>query len=144
MTEPASGTLRRTCLHAEHVRLGARLVPFAGWEMPVQYAGIIEEHNAVRTDAGMFDVSHMGRYEGSGPQAATLLRRVCTYDMTRLQPGQGHYAAVCNPEGGIMDDVYVYALAPECYLLVANASNAGKIHDWLRRHASGFKAELAD
>ena len=164
MTEPPAGTLRRTCLHEEHVRLDARLVPFAGWEMPVQYAGIIEEHNAVRTDVGMFDVSHMGRFEVTGPQAAALLRHVCTYDMTRLEPGQGHYAAVCNPEGGIMDDVYVYCLpaipspsparrergGPEGrgegprYLLVANASNADKIRDWLRRHAAGFKAELAD
>jgi len=120
------------------------MVPFAGWEMPVQYSGIIEEHTAVRTAAGMFDVSHMGRFEVTGPQAAALLRRVCTFDMTHLQPGQGHYAAVCRPDGGIMDDVYVYCLAPERYLLVANASNAGKIRDWLRRHAAGFKAELAD
>ncbi|MDO8613400.1 MAG: glycine cleavage system aminomethyltransferase GcvT [Dehalococcoidia bacterium] len=144
MTEPAADTLRRTCLHEEHLLLGARMVPFAGWEMPVQYAGIIEEHNAVRQAAGMFDVSHMGRFEVTGPQAAALLRHVCTYDMTHLQPGQGHYAAVCRPDGGIMDDVYVYCLVPERYLLVANASNAGKIRDWLRRHAAGFKAELAD
>src|SRR3970040_2287214 len=154
-----SGTLRRTCLHDEHVRLGARPVPSAGGERPVQYAGIIEEHNAVRTDAGMFDVSHMGRYEVSGPQAAALLRYVCTFDMTHLQPGQGHYAAVCRPDGGIMDDVYVYCLpaipspsparrergGPEGrgagprYLLVANASNADKISDWLRRSAPGLK-----
>jgi len=143
VTEPAAA-LRRTCLHEEHVRLGARMVPFAGWEMPVQYTGIIDEHNAVRQAAGMFDVSHMGRYEVTGPQAAALLRHVCTYDMTRLQPGQGHYAAVCRPEGGIMDDVYAYALAAGRYLLVANASNAGKIYDWLARHAGGFTADLAD
>jgi aminomethyltransferase len=140
------------------------MVPFAGWEMPVQYTGIIDEHNAVRTAAGMFDVSHMGRFEVTGTQAAGLLRRVCTYDMTRLSPGQGHYAAVCNPEGGIMDDVYVYCLpsipspSPAVrerggpkgrgegprYLLVANASNAEKVHDWLRRHAGAFTADLAD
>ena len=148
MNEPdvakMSEALRRTCLHEEHVRLGARMVPFAGWEMPVQYTGIIDEHNAVRTAAGMFDVSHMGRFEVTGPQSAALLRHVCTYDMTRLQPGQGHYAAVCRPDGGIMDDVYVYALAAERYLLVANASNAGKIRDWLRQHVAGFTAELAD
>jgi aminomethyltransferase len=162
MTEPASGTLRHTCLHEEHLRLGARMVPFAGWEMPVQYSGIIEEHTAVRQAAGMFDVSHMGRFEVTGPQAAALLRRVCTYDMTHLRPGQGHYAAVCRPDGGIMDDVYVYCLIPSPspagrerggpegrgegprYLLVANASNAGKIREWLRQNASGFKAELAD
>ncbi|HEU5324127.1 MAG TPA: glycine cleavage system aminomethyltransferase GcvT [Methylomirabilota bacterium] len=144
MTAPNAGTLRRTCLYEEHVRLGARLVPFAGWEMPVQYSGIIDEHNGVRTAAGMFDVSHMGRYEVTGPQAAALLRHVCTYDMTHLAPGQGHYAAVCNPDGGIMDDVYVYAIAAERYLLVANASNAEKIRDWLRENAPTFKAEVDD
>ena len=105
-----TSNLSTTCLFQEHLALKARMVPFAGWNMPVQYTGIIDEHNAVRTAAGMFDVSHMGRFEVTGTQAAGLLRRVCTYDMTRLSPGQGHYAAVCNPEGGIMDDVYVYCL----------------------------------
>jgi aminomethyltransferase len=151
MTDPAAGTLRRTSLHDEHIALGARMVPFAGWDMPVQYAGIIDEHNAVRRDAGMFDVSHMGRYEVSGPEAARLLRYVCTYDMTRLEPGRGHYAAVCNPQGGIMDDVYVYRLpagrqgpTDDRYLLVANASNAEKIRDWLLGHAGRFEAEVVD
>jgi aminomethyltransferase len=144
VSDQAAGTLRRTCLHGEHVALGARLVPFAGWDMPVQYAGIIDEHNAVRRDAGMFDVSHMGRYEVTGPEAARLLRHVCTYDMTRLEPGRGHYAAVCNPEGGIMDDVYVYRPTPERYLLVANASNAEKISDWLLQHAARFEAHVGD
>ena len=95
----AAEALRRTSLHAEHVLLGARMVPFAGWEMPVQYSGIIEEHQAVRQAAGMFDVSHMGRFELIGPEAAALLRYVCTYDMTRLSPGRGHYAAACRPDG---------------------------------------------
>ena len=155
MSEDAGrSAIRRTCLHQEHLDLEARMVPFAGWDMPVQYAGIIEEHHSVRRAAGMFDVSHMGRFEVTGPQAAALLRHVCTYDMSRLQPGQGHYAAVCRPDGGIMDDVYVYCLpaipGPEGrgegprYLLVANASNASKISEWLRQHASGSKAELAD
>ncbi len=115
------------------------MVPFAGWEMPVQYSGIIEEHQAVRQAAGMFDVSHMGRFELIGPEAAALLRYDCTYDMTRLSPARGHYAAACRPDGGIMDDVYVYCLAEDRYLLVANASNAGKIRSWLRQHGRRFR-----
>src|SRR3990170_8384956 len=110
--EPAAGILRRTCLHAEHVELGARMVPFAGWEMPVQYAGIVEEHHAVRRRAGMFDVSHMGRFELHGPEAGRFLRYVSTWDMTRLAPGEGHYAAACREDGGILDDIYVFALTP--------------------------------
>jgi aminomethyltransferase len=136
--------LRRTCLYEEHLELGARMVPFAGWEMPVQYAGIIEEHHAVRRAAGMFDVSHMGRFELLGPEAAAFLRHVCTYDMTSLQPGQGHYSAVCRPDGGIIDDVYVYCLASDRYLLVANAANADRIREWLRQHRPRFKAEIGD
>ena len=142
--QPAAEALRRTSLHAEHVLLGARMVPFAGWEMPVQYSGIIEEHQAVRQAAGMFDVSHMGRFELIGPEAAALLRYVCTYDMTRLSPARGHYAAACRPDGGIMDDIYVYCLAEDRYLLVANASNASKIRDWLRRHSRRFRVEISD
>ncbi len=138
------GALRLTCLHEEHLDLGARMVPFADWEMPVQYSGIIEEHNAVRRAAGMFDVSHMGRFELLGPEAATFLRYICTYNMARLAPGQGHYTTVCRPDGGIMDDIYVYCLAADRYMLVANASNANKIRDWLRRHRPRFKAEIRD
>ncbi len=145
MTEAAAaGTLRRTCLHGEHLDLGARMVPFAGWEMPVQYTGIIDEHNSVRQAAGMFDVSHMGRFEVRGPGAAAFLRHVCTYDMTRLSPGKGHYAAVCRPDGGILDDVYAYCLADDRLILVANAANADKIRDWLREHRAPFAAEIAD
>ena len=87
--------LLRTALYDEHRRLGARLVPFAGYEMPVQYSGVIEEHNAVRKAAGMFDVSHMGRFEIHGPHAGRFLRYICTWDMTKLSPGEGHYAAAC-------------------------------------------------
>ncbi len=145
MTEDAAASsLRRTCLHEEHFELGARMVPFAGWEMPIQYDGIIEEHHSVRRAAGMFDVSHMGRVELRGPGAAAFLRYVCTYDMARLAPGQGHYAAVCRPHGGIMDDVYAYCLAPDRYLLVTNAANAEKVQHWLREHRSPFVAEIFD
>ncbi len=142
--QASAGTLRGTCLHEEHLSLGGRMVPFAGWELPVQYTGIIEEHRAVRQDAGMFDVSHMGRFELHGRGAARYLRNVCTYDMTRLSPGRGHYAAVCRPDGGIMDDVYVYCITTERYLLVANASNADRIEYWLREHRRGFAVEIFD
>jgi len=141
---PTLGALRRTCLYEEHLGLGARMVPFTGWDMPVQYAGIIEEHHAVRRAAGMFDVSHMGRFEIRGPKAAAFLRHICTYDLTRLSPGQGHYAAVCRPHGGIMDDVYVYCLAADRYILVVNAANVDKVGSWLREHMRSFAVELFD
>jgi aminomethyltransferase len=142
--QSATGALRRTSLYEEHLALGARMVPFTGWEMPVQYAGIIEEHHSVRRAAGMFDVSHMGRFELLGPKAAAFLRYLCTYDFTRLSPGQGHYAVVCRPDGGILDDVYVYCLAPDRYILVANAANVDKIGGWLREHMRGFAVEIFD
>ena len=145
MSEDAGrSALRRTCLHQEHLDLEARMVPFAGWDMPVQYAGIIEEHHSVRRAAGMFDVSHMGRVELIGRRAATFLRYLCTYDITRLSPGQGHYSAVCRPDGGIMDDVYVYCLAADRFMLVANAENTDKVQTWLREHIRSFATEIFD
>ena len=110
LNETSAGTLLRTALYDEHKRLGARMVPFAGYEMPVQYTGVIEEHNAVRQRAGMFDVSHMGRFEVHGPDAGRFLRYISTWDMTRLQPGEGHYSAACREDGGILDDIYVFCL----------------------------------
>ncbi|HET8945195.1 MAG TPA: glycine cleavage system aminomethyltransferase GcvT [Dehalococcoidia bacterium] len=149
----ADANLLRTALHEEHLRLGARLVPFAGYEMPVQYAGVIEEHTAVRERAGMFDVSHMGRYLVLGPDAARFLAHICTWDMTRLAPGEGHYAAACREDGGILDDVYVFAIppapggaspAPTRYLIVVNAANAPKMKAWMEGRIGGFEAELVD
>jgi aminomethyltransferase len=139
-----TGTLLHTPLYDEHVRLGARMVPFAGWEMPVQYTGVIEEHNAVRQRAGMFDVSHMGRFEVHGQDAARFLGYICTWDMARLAPGEGHYAAACNEAGGILDDVYVFSLDPERYLIVVNASNAPKMKAWMEGHIANFNARLVD
>src|SRR5918992_684784 len=98
-----TATLRRTALYERHVAAGGRMVPFAGWEMPVQYAGIVEETRAVRERAGVFDVSHMGRLFVSGADAGDLLRRVLTYNVLSLEPGQGHYGLLCNEEGGILD-----------------------------------------
>src|ERR1700674_2806192 len=137
-------TLLHTPLYDEHVRLGARMVPFAGWEMPVQYAGVIDEHSAVRGRAGMFDVSHTGRFEVRGPDSSRFLRYLCTWDMTRLKPGEGHYAASCNERGGILDDVYVFCLAPERWLIVVNASNAPKMRAWMQQHIGLFDARLVD
>src|SRR2546423_14089247 len=100
--------LRRTPLYALHKEIGARLVPFAGWEMPVQYAGILEESRAVRSGVGLFDISHMGRMSVRGPGALPLLQRVTSNDVAALQPGQAQYSLLTNPQGGIIDDIIVY------------------------------------
>jgi aminomethyltransferase len=127
-------TLRQTPLHDRHVALGARMVPFAGWEMPVQYEGVIQEHRAVRTDAGVFDVSHMGELEVEGPTARDLLQAMLSNDVDKLQPGQAQYTLVTNDEGGIIDDVILYRLDDHRYLIVANASNSDTVHGWLKEH----------
>jgi aminomethyltransferase len=116
-------TLRRTPLHDRHVALGARMVPFAGWEMPVQYAGVIPEHRAVRSDAGIFDVSHMGELEVEGPTARDLLQAALSNDIDRIQPGEAQYTLLTNDSGGIIDDLIVYRLDGHRYLLVVNAAN---------------------
>jgi glycine cleavage system T protein (aminomethyltransferase) len=125
-------TLRRTPLHDRHVALGARMVPFAGWEMPVQYEGVIPEHRAVRADAGVFDVSHMGELEIEGPTARDLLQGVLSNDVDRLQNGDAQYTLLTNRGGGIVDDLILYRLGDCRYLIVANASNAAAVFDWLQ------------
>jgi len=125
-------TLRRTPLYDQHVALGARMVPFAGWEMPVQYEGVIPEHKAVRADAGVFDVSHMGEIEVEGPTARDLLQSVLSNDVDRLAPGDAQYTLLTNEDGGIVDDLIVYRLEERRYLIVANASNADAVHHWLK------------
>ena len=125
-------TLRRTPLHDRHVALGARMVPFAGWEMPVQYEGVIPEHRAVRTDAGVFDVSHMGELEVEGPTARDLLQATLSNDVDRLAPGQAQYSLITNEQGGIVDDVIVYRLEDVRYLIVVNASNRDADFRWLK------------
>jgi aminomethyltransferase len=129
MADAPTMTLRKTALSDLHEQQGARMVPFAGWSMPVQYKGIIEEHNAVRQRAGVFDVSHMGRLFVVGANAANALRRALTYDVTRIAEGHGHYTLLCNDDGGIIDDPYVYRLDEQRYLLVGNASNADRDRD---------------
>jgi aminomethyltransferase len=138
-----SGELRRTPLYEEHESLGARLVPFAGWEMPVQYEGIGEEHAAVRTDAGLFDVSHMGEVVFRGPDAERAVQRLVTRDVSRLEVGQAGYAAVCLPDGGTVDDVLVYR-RPEDFLVVVNASNREGDVAHFREHTEDLDVEVAD
>ncbi len=129
MPRASTATLRKTPLFDLHEQQGARIVPFAGWAMPVQYRGIVDEHNAVRQRAGVFDVSHMGRLFVVGAEAATLLRRAVTYDVTSLDEGAGHYSLLCNDEGGIIDDPYVYRLDAQRFLFVGNAANADRDRD---------------
>jgi aminomethyltransferase len=116
-------TLQRTPLHERHVELGARMVPFAGWEMPVQYDGVIAEHRAVRTDCGVFDVSHMGELEVEGPRVHEFLQSLLANDLDRIAPGDAQYTLLTNERGGIVDDLIAYRLEPCRYLLVVNASN---------------------
>jgi aminomethyltransferase len=137
-------TLKRTPLHDRHVAAGARLVPFAGWEMPVQYGGIREEHMAVRQHAGVFDVSHMGEVETSGPDAEAFLQRVLSNDVGKLAAGGAQYSVLCREDGGVLDDLFTYRLADDRYLTVTNASNHERDLAWLRRHAEGFDVTLAD
>jgi glycine cleavage system T protein (aminomethyltransferase) len=128
----AEVVLRRTPLHERHVELGARMVPFAGWEMPVQYEGVIEEHLAVRRDCGAFDVSHMGEIEVEGPRVSELLEGVLSNDLGRIGPGQAQYTLLTNERGGIVDDLVVYQLTAFRFLLVVNAANTGLDFEWLK------------
>ena len=126
-------TLRRTPLYDTHVASGGRMVPFAGWEMPVQYNSILAEAKAVRTAAGLFDVSHMGRLAVSGPDAAALLDRVLSTSVPKLRIRRARYVLICNEDGGIIDDAIVYRLGRKRYMLVPNASNAATVEAWVRR-----------
>ena len=127
-------TLLRTPLHGRHIALGARLVPFAGWEMPVQYDGVIAEHRAVRSDCGVFDVSHMGELQVEGPRARELLQSLLSNDLDRIGPGKAQYTLLTNERGGILDDLIVYELAPTRFLLIVNAANTDSDLAWLTEH----------
>src|SRR4029078_1483229 len=137
-TSLASGlvatTLRRTPLYEKHLQAGAKLVPFAGWEMPVQYAGVIAEHRAVRTDAGVFDVSHMGELEIEGPAAINLVQRVLSNDVSKVSVGDAQYTLLTSEEGGILDDLIVYRLEECRYLLIVNAANRETDFEWIKEH----------
>jgi aminomethyltransferase len=134
---------RRTPLYECHLELGARMVPFAGWEMPVQYSGVIEEHRAVRSAAGLFDVSHMGEMRLRGAAAERLLQRLTPNDVARLAPGRAHYSGLLTERGTYVDDLLVYRLAAEDFMVVVNASNAARDVEWVRRHAAGWRPRQA-
>ena len=141
----AAETLKRTPLHARHVAANARMVPFAGWEMPVQYEGIRAEHLAVRRAAGVFDVSHMGEIETRGPGARALLQRLLSNDVEKMAVGGAQYSVLCKEDGGVLDDLFTYRLAEERYLTVTNASNHDKDLAWFRAHANEVEgAEVVD
>src|SRR5262245_54286724 len=117
MTDTAAATLRKTPLHARHLASKARMVPYAGWEMPVEYSGITNEHLAVRTRAGVFDVSHMGEIEIAGKDALAAVQRISSNDASRLSIGQAHYAGLLTPSGTFVDDMLVYRMAPSHFML---------------------------
>src|SRR3954447_2107772 len=133
----AAETLRRTPLYDRHQAAGAKLVPFAGWEMPVQYEGIRAEHIAVRTAAGVFDVSHMGEIETSGPDAERFLQHLLSNDVTKLAEGSAQYSLLCKDDGGVLDDLFTYRFSDGRFLTVTNASNHEKDLAWFRSHAEG-------
>ncbi|MFN8151887.1 MAG: glycine cleavage system aminomethyltransferase GcvT [Solirubrobacterales bacterium] len=142
-TEP-TGELRRTSLFDEHVAAGAKLVPFAGWEMPVQYEGVAAEHEAVRERAGMFDVSHMGQVATSGADALAFLQRAVSNDVAKLAPGGAQYSCLCADDGGILDDLFSYLLDDGSYLTVSNAANHESDLARFREIAEGFDVVVTD
>jgi aminomethyltransferase len=131
MTETAAADLRKTALNARHRAANARMVPFAGWDMPVEYSGIVDEHLAVRTRAGIFDVSHMGEIEIAGKDALAAVQRISSNDAAALQVGQAHYTGLLTPAGTYVDDMIVYRMAPSHFMLVVNASNTAKDFAWI-------------
>ena len=134
--------LTQLTLRERHLELGARFAPFAGWEMPLQYEGIVAEHRAVRERVGVFDVSHLARAWVEGPEAAELLRSVTTFDVTSLAAGKAHYSLYCNESGGIEDDVFIYHLPGDRWLVIHNAANADADFERLRAVAGGAASEV--
>jgi aminomethyltransferase len=139
-----AGTLKRTPLYEAHVEAGAKLVDFAGWEMPVQYDGIRAEHLRVRSSCGVFDVSHMGEIETEGPQAAELLQRLLSNDVSKIHVGGAQYSCLCREDGGVLDDLFTYRLGDDRYLTVTNAANHQRDLEWFEAHAVEFEAEVRD
>ncbi len=137
MAESATPSLKRTPLYAAHVRRGARLIGFGGWEMPVQYTGIVEEHRTVRSAVGCFDVSHMGEFEFRGRDATRALQRLTTNDVAALEVGQVQYSLLCYEDGGIVDDLTLYRLGDDHYMMTVNAANIDKDWAWVTQHLDG-------
>ncbi len=134
--------MKKTRLNATHKNLGAKMIEFFGWEMPVEFSGIIHEHMAVRTKAGLFDVSHMGEITIAGTQALDFVQYLTPNDASRLTPDRAQYSALTTPEGTFIDDLLVYCLSPEKYLLVVNASNTDKDYEWILSHKQGFAVDV--
>src|SRR5436309_11933299 len=131
MEQATAAPLKKTPLHARHRASGAKMVPFAGWDMPLEYSGITEEHIAVRTRAGVFDVSHMGEIEIAGRDALAAVQRISSNDASKLAVGQAQYSGLLTPQGTFIDDLLVYRLAPSHFLLVVNASHIPKDYTWI-------------
>ena len=150
MSETATD-LKRTPLYESHLKLSARMVPFAGWEMPVLYngsnQGLIAEHNATRTAAGLFDVSHMGEIRVTGPEAIEALNYLTCNNISKLAEGQAQYGAILNEEAGVIDDIIVYRFSSDNFLICVNASNADADYDWLKannKHEAVIANESSD
>jgi aminomethyltransferase len=135
-------TLKKTPLNQLEIDLGGKMVDFGGWELPVQFSGILEEHEAVRTKVGIFDVSHMGEVTVKGPRALELLQRTTCNDVSKLLDGRAHYNGLLHPTGGFVDDIVVYRMAADDYFIVVNASNTDKDFAWLEQAASGMEVEV--
>lgn len=133
--------MKRTPLYERHKELGAKTVEFGGWEMPVQYSGIVDEHLATRNAAGLFDISHMGQIEVRGSNALAFLQSIATQDVASIPKGFANYSLLCYPDGGIVDDIFIYHL-PDYYLVVVNASNTDKDFAWMQQHVDRFAVEL--
>jgi glycine cleavage system T protein (aminomethyltransferase) len=144
VSSAAEVALRRTPLHDRHVAAGAKLVPFAGWEMPIQYAGIRAEHLTVRRAVGVFDVSHMGQVETRGPQALEFLQRMLSNDVRRIPEGGAQYSVMCREDGGVLDDLFTYRMAECEFLTVTNAANHAKDLAWLQDHARELDVDVID
>jgi aminomethyltransferase len=144
MTHAAESVLKRTPLHERHTAAGARMVPFAGFEMPVQYAGIREEHVAVRRTVGVFDISHMGQIETRGRDAESFLQRMLSNDVRRIPEGGAQYSVMCRDDGGVLDDLFTYRLADSVFLTVTNAANHEKDLAWMQAHADAFDVDVID
>src|SRR5712692_2532323 len=143
--DTAAMPLKRTPLYDQHCALGARMVEFGGWEMPVQYSSIVDEHRAVRTYAGLFDVSHMGEFKVEGPDALAFLQYLVPNDVSRLTIHQALYTQLCLPSGNVIDDLLIYRLAEQHYMLVVNAGNIAKDLAWVQEQAQRFqKVTISD
>jgi aminomethyltransferase len=138
----ADEALKKTPLNDVEKELGGKMVDFGGWELPVQFSGILEEHDAVRTNVGLFDVSHMGEVTVKGPQALELLQRSTCNDVAKLADGRAHYNGLLYPTGGFVDDILIYQIAPDDFFVVVNASNTDKDFEWLQQAANGLDVEV--